>query len=225
MSGMSVVVFDLDGTLVDSEHRWDEVRRALAAEDGVPWPEQATRAMMGMSTQEWSAYLVEVVGLPSTAAQAAERTISAVADLYHRNDIPILPGAVEAVRRLAEQWTLGVASSSARLLIDAAIAELGVGELIATSLSTEEINGVGKPAPDVYLEVCRRLGADPRLSVAVEDAPNGIRSAQAAGMIVIAVPPHFSPPDAALLASADAVIDTLESLSVELVSDLIAARR
>lgn len=224
MVGMSIVVFDLDGTLVDSEHRWDEVRRNLAAHDGVAWPEQATRAMMGMSTQEWAAYLVEVVGLPGTHEQAAERTISAIAELYHRNDIPILPGAVAAVRRLAEHWTLGVASSSARVLIDAAIAELGIGDVISASLSTEEINGIGKPAPDVYLEVCRRLGADPRLSVAVEDAPNGIRSAQAAGMIVIAVPPHFNPPDATLLASADAVIDSLDSLSVELVRELIAAR-
>jgi HAD superfamily hydrolase (TIGR01509 family) len=220
---MSVVVFDLDGTLTDTEAEWDVVRRGLAAQDGRPWPEGATQAMMGMSTQEWAAYLHTTVGVRGSADDAARRTIDGMVAVYHRG-LTVLPGAVEAVRRMRARWTVGLASSSPRVLIDAAVAELGLADVFATTVSTEELNGAGKPAPDVYLEVCRRLGADPAQSVAVEDAPNGIRSARAAGMIVIAVPPHFHPPTPDVLALADAVIDDLGALDEALVSGLISAR-
>jgi HAD superfamily hydrolase (TIGR01509 family) len=142
----------------------------------------------------------------------------------YRRGLNVLPGAVEAVRRVAGRWTIGLASSSPRVLIDAAVEELGLTDVFATTMSTEELNGAGKPAPDVYLEVCRRLGADPERSVAVEDAPNGIRAAHAAGMVVIAVPPHFHPPGPDVLALADAVIDDLDALSVELVAGLLGQR-
>lgn len=220
---MSVVVFDVDGTLTDSEAIWDKVRRGMADEDGVAWPPQATTAMMGMSTQEWSTYLVQVVGLTGTAEQAAVRTISALRDHYRRNGVPELAGAVSAVRRMAAQWTVGLASSSPRVLIDTIVEQLAIGDVVSASLSTEEIGGIGKPAPDVYLEVCRRLGAEPSRSVAIEDAPNGIRSAHAAGMKVIAVPPHFHPPTADVLALADLVVDSLEQLRVEQVASLLEA--
>jgi HAD superfamily hydrolase (TIGR01509 family) len=220
---MSVVVFDLDGTLTDTEADWDVVRRGLAAEDGRPWPEGATQAMMGMSTQEWAAYLQGTVGLRGSAEDAAKRTIDGMLAVYHRG-LTVLPGAVEAVLRMNSRWTVGLASSSPRVLIDAAVAELGLADVFATTLSTEELNGAGKPAPDVYLEVCRRLGADPSRSVAVEDAPNGIRSAHAAGMAVIAVPPHFHPPTADVLELADAVIENLDALDEALVSGLVSAR-
>ena len=220
---MSVVVFDLDGTLTDTEADWDAVRRGLAAEDGRPWPDGATQAMMGMSTQEWAAYLHDVVGLRGPAEDAARRTIDGMLAVYHRG-LSVLPGAVEAVRRMHARWTVGLASSSPRVLIDAAVAELGLAEVLATTVSTEELNGAGKPAPDVYLEVCRRLGADPARSVAVEDAPNGIRAAHAAGMVVIAVPPHFHPPSGDVLALADAVIESLDDLTTELVAELLARR-
>lgn len=220
---MSVVVFDMDGTLTDTEADWDVVRRGLAAEDGRPWPEGATQAMMGMSTQEWAAYLHEVVGLRGTADDAARRTIEGMLAVYHRG-LNVLPGAVEAVRRTHAHWTVGLASSSPRVLIDAAVAELGLTDVFATTLSTEELNGAGKPAPDVYLEVCRRLGADPVHSVAVEDAPNGIRAAHAAGMVVIAIPPHFHPPSASVLTLADAVIDDLDALTVDAIQGLLARR-
>jgi HAD superfamily hydrolase (TIGR01509 family) len=224
MATMSVVVFDMDGTLTDTEALWDVVRREVAASEGLTWPEDATQAMMGMATQQWAAYMVEAVGLPGTAEQAAERIINTLAEHYRDRGVPLLPGAAAAVRRISTRWRLGLASSSPRVLIDIALEQLGILDLIEVSLSTEEIGGAGKPAPDVYLEVCRRLGADPRRSVAIEDAPNGIRSAYAAGLAVVAIPPHFHPPSAEVLALAAEVVDSLDELSVERVASILEAR-
>lgn len=212
------VVFDLDGTLTDTEATWDVVRRGLAADAGLPWPEGATQAMMGMSTPEWSAYLVDSVGLPVTAQEAARLTVSAMAEHY-RLGIEVLPGAVEAVRRMAAEFPVAIASSSPRLLIDTAVEVLGIGDELTATVSTEEVER-GKPAPDGYLRACELLGADPRRSVAVEDAPNGIRSALNAGMAVVAIPPHFHPPTEELLAETT-VLDGLDQLTVDLVDGLV----
>lgn len=218
---MSVVVFDLDGTLTDTEQLWDQVRRQVAAEAGLQWPEDATSAMMGMSTQEWSAYLVETVGLPVSAPDAASQVIDVLAQTYRSAGVPLLPGAAAAVQRLARNWRLGLASSSPRVLIDIAMDQLGITEVIEVSLSTEEIGGAGKPAPGVYLEACRRLGADPQDSLAVEDSANGIRSAHGAGMRVIAIPPHFNPPPPEVLELADLVVSGLGDLEPKLVAGLL----
>jgi len=217
---MTAVVFDLDGTLTDTEHIWDGVRRGLADAEGLPWPEDASRAMMGMSTQQWSAYLSEVVGVAGTAQDAARKTIDGMAASY-ASGLHLLPGAVEAVRRMHARWPLGLASSSPRVLIDEAVATMGLAGLFVATVSTEELNGAGKPAPDVYLEVCRRIGVDPGSAVAVEDAHNGILSAHAAGLKVVAVPPHFNPPPASTLALADVVLDSLDELTTDLVADLL----
>ncbi len=222
MPPMSAVVFDLDGTLTDTEHIWDVVRRGLAEAEGLPWPAEATRAMMGMSTQEWSTYLSEVVGLPGTPQDAARRTIEGMVAQYERG-LDLLPGAVAAVRRIAARWPVGLASSSPRVLIEAALAAMELADVFAVTLSSEE-TGVGKPAPDVYLEVSRRMGVDPGRTVAVEDAHNGILSAHAAGMYVVAIPPHFKPPPAETLAVADVVLDSLDELTVELVAGLLEGR-
>lgn len=218
------VVFDMDGTLTDTEATWDVVRRGLATQEGLPWPDAATTAMMGMSTQQWSAYLSDVVGLSGTAEDAARRTIDGMLAAY-RTGIEILPGAHDVIERLGARWRLGLASSSPRVLIDAALESMGVTDRFETTISTEELGAdAGKPAPDVYLEVCRRLGVEPADAVAVEDAPNGIRAAHAAGMKVIAVPPHFHPPTEDVLALTDAVVDTLDDISIDLVADLLAGR-
>lgn len=215
-------IFDLDGTLVDTESLWDEVRRALAVDAGLEWPAGSTQAMMGMSTGEWARHLVEVVGLPCEPDEAARRTIEAMADRY-RQGITVLPGAVEAVTLAASRYDVAIVSSSPRVLIDTAIEMLGIEDLIRVSVSTEEVER-GKPAPDGYLRAAELLEVDPARCVAVEDATNGIRSALAAGMTVIAVPPHFHPPSAELL-TRTTVVDSLDEFTLELVDELAAQRR
>jgi HAD superfamily hydrolase (TIGR01509 family) len=141
-----------------------------------------------------------------------------MADRY-REALPLIPGSVEAVRRLAERFTLALASSSARILIDQVLATAGLTDAFRVTLSTEEVPR-GKPAPDVYLEAVARLGLDPSVCVAVEDSSNGLRSAAAAGLAVIAVPHGVYPPAADALAGASLVIDGLDELTVEAVEKL-----
>ena len=215
---MQAVIFDLDGVLIDSEGRWDEIRRRLAQEAGRPWPAEATRAMQGMSTSEWSGYLVSTVGLPGTAERVAEQVIAAMAELYAR-DVPLIPGAVEAVQRLAARWPLGLASSSPRTLIDAVLAASGLDGQFQVTVSTEEV-AAGKPSPVVYARVIDLLGVDPARTVAVEDSSNGLRSASAAGLIVLAVPHDAFPPADDALALAAVTLGSLDDLTPELVDSL-----
>jgi HAD superfamily hydrolase (TIGR01509 family) len=210
---VAAVVFDLDGVLIDSEELWDEVRRGLAADAGRAWPEDATHAMLGMSTPEWSAYLTDVVGVPGDPVHAAETVIERMAARY-RERLPLLPGAVPAVRRIGARWPLGLASSSPRRLIDAVLDAAGLAGDFRVTLSTEQV-AAGKPSPVVYQEVVRRLGAEPARVVAIEDSSNGLRSAGAAGLRVLAVPnPAFPPADDAL-ALAHAVVAGLDELTPE----------
>ena len=210
---VEAVVFDLDGVLLDSEQAWDDARRALAAEAGVAWPPAATRAMMGMSSKEWPVYVRDEVGVPLDAEAINARVVAFVLARYE-DDLPLLPGAVEAVERLAAAYPLGLASSSNREVIDTVLGAMGVAGRFAVTVSSEEV-GRGKPAPDVYAEALARLGVT--RAVAVEDSGNGIRSAHAAGLRTLAIPnPHF-PPEPEALALADAVLPGLDALTADAV--------
>jgi len=176
---IAAVVFDLDGVLLDSEQVWDEAREQLAKERGGRWHPQAQRDMMGMSSTEWSRYMHETIGLPEPPEQINREVVERLSAIY-RKHLPVLPGAEEAVERLAARWPLGLASSSNRELIDLALELLGVDHLFAATVSSEEV-ARGKPEPNVYLEAARRLGVDPAEAAAVEDSHNGILSAKAAG--------------------------------------------
>jgi HAD superfamily hydrolase (TIGR01509 family) len=210
---IAAVVFDLDGVLLDSEQVWDEAREQLAAERGGRWHPQAQRDMMGMSSPEWSRYMHETVGLPEPPEQINREVVERLTAIY-RDHLPALPGAREAVERLAARWPLGLASSSNRELIDLALELLGVEHLFAATVSSEEV-ARGKPAPDVYLEAARRLKVEPAEAAAVEDSHNGILAAKVAGMRVVAIPNLHFPPDGATLAQADVVLDSLAELTAE----------
>jgi HAD superfamily hydrolase (TIGR01509 family) len=195
---VDAVVFDLDGVLVDSETVWDEVRRAFAAAHGGTWTPGATRAMQGMSTPEWAAYLVEEVGVRLTPDEVAAGVVGEMERRYEAGP-PVLPGAVDVVREVAARWPVAIASSSPPALIRSFLGATDLAGVVPVALSSEEA-GAGKPAPDVYLLAASRLGVAPGRCAAVEDSTNGLRSALAAGMTVYAVPnPHF-PPDPAVLA-------------------------
>jgi HAD superfamily hydrolase (TIGR01509 family) len=209
------VIFDLDGVLLDSEHVWDEVREELARERGGRWHERAQREMMGMSSLEWSRYMHDEIGLPDPPEEISAEVVRRLEAVY-REHLPAMAGATEAVERIAERWPLALASSSNRELIALALELLGVADRFQATVSSEEV-ARGKPAPEVYEEAARRLAVDPARAAAVEDSHNGIRSARAAGMRVIAIPNRRFPPGNDALAEADLVLETLAGLTAEAV--------
>ena len=208
------VVFDLDGVIVDSEQVWDDVREQLVRERNGRWHDGAQAAMMGMSSPEWSRYMHDELGLPESPAEINDEVVRRMLERY-RESLPLIDGAVDAVRRLAATFTLGVASSSNRPLIDAVLEGGGIAECFAVVVSSEEV-ARGKPAPDVYLEAARRLGHEPAQCAAVEDSSNGLWAAHAAGMRVLAFPNAHYPPAPDALALADVVLISLEELTPEL---------
>jgi HAD superfamily hydrolase (TIGR01509 family) len=210
------VVFDLDGLLLDSEQVWDAAREELARERGGRWHPQAQRDMMGMSSPEWSRYMHDVIGLPEPPDEINAEVVGRLERRY-REHLPVIPGAREAVERLAERWPLALASSSNRELIDLALDLMGIADRFQATVSSEEV-ARGKPAPDVYLEAARRLGIDPTRAAAIEDSHNGIRAGKAAGMRVIAIPSEHFPPAEEVLAQADVVLRSLAELDPDAVS-------
>jgi len=209
------VVFDLDGVLLDTEELWDEARRLLAEERGARWPDDAQRVTMGMSSPEWSRYMHDVIGLAESPEEISAEVVRRLEALY-RERLPLVPGALDAVGRIGARWPLGIASSSNRPLIDLFLELTGAGETFRATVSSEEVER-GKPAPDVYLEAARRLGVDPGSCVAIEDSENGIRSASAAGMRVVAIPNRVFTPSDEALSLADAVPASLDELTPELI--------
>src|SRR2546421_5182029 len=169
---VDAVVFDLDGVLVDSEPVWERVRRGYVAAHGGRWQSDSQQRLMGMSTYEWARYLSEELGVDRGPDQVATDVVNEMIVAH----LPLIPSADAVVRRLGEHWRLGLASSSPRRLIKAALAAAGLGGAFAVTLSTEEVPR-GKPAPDVYLAVASSLGVDPARCVAIEDSSNGVRSA------------------------------------------------
>jgi HAD superfamily hydrolase (TIGR01509 family) len=220
---IEAVVFDLDGVLLDTEELWNEARRQIAEERGGRWREDAQRAMMGMSSPEWSRYMHEVIGVPDPPERISEEVVERLAELYKRQ-LPLVDGAIEAVRRIGERWPLGIASSSNRPLIDLFLDLTGTRDLFQATVSSEEVEH-GKPAPDVYLEAAARLGVAADRCAAIEDSENGIRSAATAEMCVIAIPNHVFPPSAEALALADFALASLDELTPDAIEEASAARR
>jgi HAD superfamily hydrolase (TIGR01509 family) len=172
--------------------------------------------MMGMSSTEWSRYMHDVIGLPEPPEEINAEVVRCMEARYAEH-LPLIEGAVEAVERLAGSFRLGLASSSNRPLIDAALAGSGLADLFEVTVSSEEV-ARGKPAPDVFLEAARRLSVAPECCAAIEDSGNGIRSAHAAGMRVLAIPNRRYPPPDDALALADVVLVS----SAELTRNVIA---
>ncbi len=215
---IKAAVFDLDGVLIDSEPVWEQVRRGLVAERGGHWAPDAQRTIMGMSTQEWARYLSEDLGVGLPPDEVAALVVDRMAARY-REHLPLLPGAVEAVHRLAARWPLGLASSSPPVLIETVLEAAGLRSYFQVTMSTERVRH-GKPAPDIYLAVTARLGVPPAASAAVEDSSNGLRSAAAAGLHVIAIPHPRYPPDPDALAAASLVLPSLADLTPDTIAAL-----
>jgi HAD superfamily hydrolase (TIGR01509 family) len=214
---IDAVVFDLDGLILDTEELWDEVREGLVHERGGRWTDRAQADMMGMSSTEWSRYMHDELGVADPPKEISREVVRRMLDLYTER-LPLIDGAVEAVERVAARWPLGLASSSNRELIDRALEVSGLDQFFRVTVSSEEVSR-GKPAPDVYVEAARRLGLAPEDAAAIEDSASGIRSADAAGMLVVAIPNRAFPPPDDVLALADVVVDSIKQLTPDVLLD------
>jgi len=215
---VTAVIFDLDGVIVDSEPRWERVRRDVVDEHGGHWADDAQQRLMGMNTQQWAAYLSRDLGVRLTPDEVASLVIERMAASYSE-ELPVMPGAVDAVRRTAQHWPLGLASSSPAALIRTVLDRAGLAGLFSVTTSTEEVER-GKPDPAVYRAVAERLGAVPHECVAVEDSSNGVRSASAAGIPTIAIPHPRYPLDPEARALARVVLSSPADLTPEVVAGL-----
>jgi HAD superfamily hydrolase (TIGR01509 family) len=214
---IDAVVFDLDGVILETEGLWNEVREELTQERGGRWSESAQADMMGMSSTEWSRYMHDVLGVPDPPEEINREVVRRMAERYAER-LPLIDGAANAVRRLAARWPLGLASSSNRELIDRALELSGLAAYFRVTVSSEEVER-GKPAPDVYLEAARRLGVESARCAAIEDSSSGIRSAHAAGMLVVAIPNPDFPPPREVLALAAVILDSIRELEPETLTE------
>lgn len=216
--GIRAVIFDLDGVLIDSEERWSRAKEDLVRETGGQWKPEASRAMLGMSSPEWSRYLHDELGVPLAPEEINDAVVGRMLEDYRR-DLPLIEGARDAVLRLAARWPLGLASSSNREVIDVVLEASGLTGAFAVTVSSEEVRR-GKPAPDVYVDAAARLEVAPGDAAAVEDSTNGLFAARAAGMSVVAIPHRAFPPSDEALAAADVVLGSLSELTPAVIEAL-----
>jgi HAD superfamily hydrolase (TIGR01509 family) len=215
---ISAVVFDLDGVIVDSEAVWFEIRRAYSASFGLTWSEDDQMNIIGYSSSEWSRYMRENSRIPRIEPQIVDDLVD-LAIRRFESDLPRIDGAVELVHELARFFKVAVASSAPLTVIEWTLDRLGLTGEFRVRVSSDEVPR-GKPEPDVYVEACRRLGAPVQRSVAIEDSANGILSAKAAGLAVIAVPNPRFPPPAHVLLQADCTLERVAGVNREIVNSL-----
>jgi len=204
------VVFDMDGLLLDTEILWHTAEEELFVRHGSEFGWEDKMAVIGTSFGFTARYFAERLGRPESEGTALVNEMMAIMHAELERDVEGRPGAVELVARLRGRTRLGLASNSPRLLVDTALTTaglLGVFDAIVTSDDVQR----AKPAPDLYLLACERLGVAPGEALALEDSASGIAAAKAAGLTCIAVP-QFAETD---VSAADRVIDSLEELLAE----------
>jgi HAD superfamily hydrolase (TIGR01509 family) len=218
---IEAVIFDMDGLLVDSEPVWDRARSSMAAQAGKEWNKDDHKAVMGVSTEEWASYMIQRLELTISPEGVQAEIVQRMLEMY-RERVPYLPGAVEAVNLAAQHYPTALASGSHPSLIAAVVDDAPMQGKFQVVLSADEV-GVGKPAPDVYLETARRLGIPPQQCLCLEDSGNGILAGLRAGMKVVAVPdPRFAP-NQEILGQAHQVLNSLETFSLETIRQLGAS--
>jgi HAD superfamily hydrolase (TIGR01509 family) len=212
---IDTVIFDLDGVILETEEEWNDVRCEFAARHGGHWDEQDQPAVMGANSMQWAEYMRDHVGVDLSPRDIYEGVINALRARYARH-LPLIPGAREAVMRLAPSFQLGLASSSPLELIEYSLELAGLRRYFTALVSSDEV-AAGKPAPDVYLEACARLDTVPACAAAIEDSTNGLRAAAAAGLAVIAVPNKDFPPADDALALADVVMGSVGEITGDII--------
>lgn len=213
------VVFDMDGVLVDSEHLWERMWARFAAARDQIWTAEQTRQVQGMSAPEWSAFLARFSLAEESASETERIVVDDMIAALEAGEIELLPGAERMVLEVSERVVIGLASSAPRRLIDAVLDLHALSDCFSATVSSAEVPR-GKPSPDVYLAAANKLGRHPRECLAVEDSSNGLRSAAAAEMTVVAIPSADYPPAEDALTGASFVAADLDEVRLRLLESL-----
>ncbi|MGW2787848.1 HAD family hydrolase [Streptomyces populi] len=203
----TAAVFDLDDTLIDTVGHWPRVCARFTARHGHQWKNGDTAALHGNG--HWADYVASLCGGAVNAADVLYTCTNAILKECAAGRLRALPGAVELVREAARHGPVGVATASPRRFVMAVLDRLSLLQHLDAVVCGEDVVRP-KPAPDAYQRAAVILGLPPSACVAVEDSPNGIRSAAAAGMRVLAIPRHNMrlPADVAALPAAHATTAT-----------------
>ena len=203
------VIFDMDGLLLDTEVVWQRAEEDLFRRYGDEFSMEDKLAVIGTSAEHAAEYFARRLRQPPDRGPAL---VDELMDAMHEHlqlQVAGRPGAVELVERLRGRTRLGLASNSPRRLVDAALATARVTDAFDAVVTSDD--AAFKPAPDIYLLACERLGVAPQDALALEDSASGIAAAKAAGLTCIAVP-QFAEID---VSAADRIIDSLEELLAE----------
>ncbi len=211
---LEVVIFDMDGVLVDSEVYWSVSRIEFAKDRGKDWTDEYQRLAMGRSTIGWAQVMQEQLDLDQSLddiiTEMKQRVIA-----HYEERLPTRLGALEAVKLASEHYRVALASGSPTDIIQRVMQLTELDQIFETMVYGDTVPN-GKPAPDIYLEAMSRLKVSPEVCVGIEDSANGIRSLKNAGIRAIAAPsPEFPLPDD-VLELADAHITDMQDLDLDL---------
>lgn len=215
---IEAVIFDMDGVLVDSEKYWLLSRQEFASALGKEWSHADQPLVMGVNTIEWGRVMRERLCPDWTVERVMEDVIARVISHYD-TELPLRPGALDAVHKAAGAFRVALASGSPSRIINHILELTGLDQVFETVVYGDDMQN-GKPAPDIYLETLRRLNVPPERAVGVEDSGNGVRALHNAGMWIIAAPSPGFPLSPEVAALAHRQIASLEEFSVEMVQNI-----
>lgn len=191
LDGIKGIIFDLDGTMVDSMWMWRQIDNEFMAAHGLDMTDELEEAIEGMSFRETAEYFVCTYPLKETADELMDIWVDMAIHKY-RYEVPLKPGMAEFLPEMKRRGIrMGIATSNARILLDAVAQAHGLYEYMDAILTANEVKR-GKPAPDVFLAVADKLDLEPADCLVFEDISQGIRAGLAAGMKVCAVSDEYS---------------------------------
>lgn len=189
MTALAAVLFDMDGTVCDTEPAWMASERDIARRHGGTWTEDDALHLVGFDLLDAGAYIKERLGLEQTPAEVVVELVEGVTVTVSRDGVDWRPGALDLVKECNDAGIpTALVTMSYRSFAEAVVAAMPHGRFDAV-VTGDEVER-GKPAPDPYLEAARQLGVAVTDCVAIEDSPTGSASALAAGARVIVVPNH-----------------------------------
>lgn len=191
LDGKKAIIFDLDGTLVDSMWMWKKIDIEFLGRYGYECPPELDKVIEGMSFSETAVYFKERFHLPLSLGEIKAIWTEMSIDKY-RHQVPAKKGVMEFLAYVKEKNIVcGIATSNGREMVDAVMESLGMKPYFQTVVTACEVKA-GKPEPDIYLKVARDLEKDPGECLVFEDVPAGILAGKRAGMTVCAVDDAFS---------------------------------